>query len=449
MRSRVVIALALAAAAAAAGPGAAPAAAQVWGPDGEGARRQTTMPLRIDGVLTIGFRGHGPTCDATGMCGVSGTISIVPGGSRRLTLLEFEGGRRPQATVESEGRDAGRTRVTRAGADGTAHTCSDAWNVYLPLVGRFGGDGYAPFGLRALEGDSGGLIAGRCTAALGRDVVAALPSAVLHVRAVRQGSAELDLSGERVFTAGGLTGTVRSTMRIELGTATTRRVRRERQPEVPARRRLRVLVQQWAVERLDGSAQLAAQAAGDPFPCAVVDACGLAAAVRAAPALREGAVWLTGVAPARRSTRRQLEAALGLRRGRVPRRVHRGGYGAWSGRGTVSASATYADGTVCRSESPLVGGDVRIGVSGGRLRATWVAAPGALRSRCPGPAGTQESGHVLLRGSLPLAALRDPRPTLRLARGGTFRSPGFAGTTTGSLALQLRRVSLRHLIVRE
>ena len=404
-------------------------------------RSVTSAPARVTGDVVVDFRSHAATCAAVGLCGISGTIVHETAPARgSLAVVRYE--RRTEVAVFTGDTGSLTARVERREPDGRAHVCTDARAGSLALATRVNGS-RARLGLRR-RGDFGGLeVDTRCTGPLSRDIAAYLPERMVPLATLRLGGTAVDLAGEGSFTAGGLTGTVRSTVRLALGRG--RPERSDQQDTGPrGKRRRRMVTATYDVVGVSGGLRIEAEPAGDPFPCSLLDTCGLTTRLVATPELRgRGSAFVLAEAPARRP-RRDLHAALGLTRRGNPRGIKVQGFATVPLAGAVSAGADRAGEASCRSAAPLEFALLELTARAGPLRARLTRL-GPLRTRCPGPSVEDVStstGLATGRATGSGAAL-----TLALTRGGRFASDGYRGTTSSDLELRLRRTDVSEELV--
>jgi hypothetical protein len=421
------------------------------------------VDLRVSGQLLVRFHGDPAAGCATFLrCDVGGgTVRWRPQSRLGLELV-FPRARDEEAiSFVSTGSPGARTAavVRRSAADGT-HVCRDSRDDVLAMLPLIEADRRGlRLGLGARRGgsgaSSGGPMGTNCGGPLPADVLRRLPARTVSLRALRRGPTRVDLSGESRFAAGGLAGTVRSTIAVRVGKSDVERRPRGLQPGPRSRRRrdrppLRSIAVEYRIERLTGSMPVAATARSRN--CARVDACGLGGtlAVTPGPARGEGYVVAYGRVP-----RAALSRAVGLAPGPIPHKVSAYGYVAWtSGRGTVTA-ALDRDGTAaCRDTAPLSSGLLELRLRDRRVTARIGAgAPflGAdlLRTRCPGPLLADLKPRTeLAAGHLPLRALARRRVTLRLDRGASAAARGYRLRSRPDLTLVLEREKVEHSTLR-
>jgi hypothetical protein len=140
---------------------------------------------------------------------------------------------------------------------------------------------------------------------------------------------------------------------------------------------------------------------------------------------------------------RDLERALGLAPGPVPRGVQRFGDFDWTDEGTVTSDLSRGGAPACHDSAPLVDDEiVDLGFSHGSVALAY-SGLGALRTRCPGPEASDAGD--LARGTIPLRELAARRATLHLTRGGGgFSANGYRGSTRAALDVTVRRTGIHH-----
>jgi hypothetical protein len=221
----------------------------------------------IDGAITVAFRGDG----------VEGIIIHRPvaRGSAFASVFSTRRGRLRDLSLFSNGAEGGTTvaQVTRTAPDGTRRRCTDA------RAERFGALSTGPSRTLVLDLPSEGSLRTRC----GGPTAADLGTAGLRLAAstVAPGSRTVDLSAEGTFSAGGLSGTVRSTVALRLEDLRRRSVPRSRPRP---RRGGRPTAVRLAVERVEGSVAVDLAVPGAGADCEALDLCGLTGSQAVEPA---------------------------------------------------------------------------------------------------------------------------------------------------------------------
>jgi hypothetical protein len=411
-----------------------------------------TIPVRPEGSVQVDFTQR--VAGACASCGAAGTLSWEPVGDAQLEIEVSRHGRLEGLLVffGGLGETGSRTtsHVTRTRPDGSTGICSDArsWDL---LVLDFSAHSPANLEARLARGDAGdaGIFRTRCGGPVETDLLGALPSARLD-SATLSGHATVDLSGTRSFAAPGLSGTVRSSLRLHLGT-----LRREAPasrfaaPRPLAAQALRTVTATYSVRRVSGTVATSFGTAADPSICEPLDACGAAGSVRLEPLASSGTATFVAYGAARRTSARALRAALGLVPGRRPRGVTALGSVAWErDSGRTLESFTFGSGGSCSDSIPLAGGVVTFWIGPRRAFASYGRGSDfgldPFRTRCPGPSlADVAQAHPLAAGAVPRAAFRRPEVVIRLDRGQRFESEPYRGETRAALTLVLRRLRVR------
>jgi hypothetical protein len=415
--------------------------------------------VSVSGQVIVTFHGdRAAGCEATFRCDVqAGTIRWTPQSRGQLSL--FRGpGRRLAGYLSLVGGGAATVDtlavVQRSAADGT-HVCVDARAssyVSTPIVAtvvpvvRLRG---LRFGLQERQGAFGPLnetnLGTKCGGPLPADTLHRLPMRAVSLRALRTGPTTIDLSGSAPFGAGGLAGTVESTVVVRIRKARVRRVHLRREPTRPRpsnRPPFRNLAVEYRLARMSGSVPV--EVAATPGTCTALDACGLAGrlTVTPGPARGEAYVFAYGRLPPI-----ALRRALGLAAGPRPRKVTVYGYLAWArARGTVTAALDRTGTPACRDTTPLTSGAIELRVRGRRVTARFaggaevLGAPEVLRTRCPGPLiADLGRGTRLAVGHIPLRALGRRRVTLHLDQGASAVASGYRLRSRPDLTVVLER----------
>ena len=401
--------------------------------------------VAFTGAVRVEFRGdEAAGCAAAGVCGIAGTVTWSPGERGHLGVSTIRTGRRnvTQSFLFAGGGPFGEggsvSQVTRTLPDGSRRLCTDAGSAF------FAGDrpGIA-VGLEA-----GAILSGRCAGPRARDIAAALPVRRLTAAALRRSATRVDLGADAPFTAGGLTGTVRSTVALDIDRVRPVRLGAGPRRSRPARRRERTLRVSYAIERVTGSVRADVAAVDDPRRCDPLDACGLSGSLARGYDGDDGTATLYAAGRASRTSRGELRAAVGLAPG-DPGRIRTVGFGTWRTPGAaVVAELSRDDGTPpCRDRVPVEAAEVELRTVGGRLEASLAggvgisSGPGTLRTRCPG-GDAFDASRSLAKGSVPLRALRGRTVTIPLSRGDSTLSPPLRVTTRPDVTIVMRRTSV-------
>ena len=406
---------------------------------------QLDAEVTFSGAVRVEFRGdEAAGCAAAGVCGIAGTVTWSPGDRGQLGVSTIRTRRRTttRSFLFSGGGPFGEggsvSQVTRTLPDGSRRLCTDA----APATFAADRPGIA-VGL-----DPAGILAGRCAGPRAQDIAAAFPVRRLPVAALRRSGTRLDLGADAPFTAGGFTGTVRSTVSLEIDRARPPRLPGGTRRSRPARRRERALTLTYAVERVTGAVRTDLAAVEDSRRCEPLDACGLSGSLVRGFDGGDGTATVHASGRASRTSRGDLRAAVGLAPG-DPGRVRTFGFGTWrTPDAAVVAELSRADGTgPCRDRVPVETAEVELRAVGGRLQASLFGGAGGpgglapLRTRCPGGDATA-GGRSLATGSVPLSALRAREVTIRLTRGRSTLSAPFRVTSRPDVTIVLRRTSV-------
>jgi hypothetical protein len=400
-------------------------------------RRQAQAQVTVTGDVRAEFRSDPATCAAVGRCGLTGTVVWRPG--RGGVLFAFAYGPEvdePLQALLSLGADP----LDDTGPETVAEvrrTTPDGSRLCVDRVrdtGIFGWTGPAG-GVEATLGperDGTDILATTCAGPVAADALAALGRRRVARVQVLGGRTTIDLAGEGPLTTPGLTGSVRSTVRLVVGAM--RRGRRATQ----VRDRRRSIEARYTVERVAGRVDVDLAGAAEGVRCATLDACGAAGTATLVPDGASGVVSL--VASGRRALGRgPLLAALGRRPGGVGRGVETGGFGELAKRSTATTSVRLpGSDRPCTDTVPVGDGGLLLEPRGTQVRVSYF--PGTtLRSRCPGPALPVEDARGVASATVPLRAFARERVTLRLTRGRAFATEGFSLRTRPDLTVVLRR----------
>jgi hypothetical protein len=409
--------------------------------------RQTSVPVTLDGGLSVDFHSDAATCAVAGRCGLSGTVSWRP--ARKAQLYVIEGKRSASAFLFGppgfEGEPSAlitAADVQRSGAAGNG-ICADG-NADAGSL-QFTGDRTAlAVGLGGREA-ADELLTTRCAGPRLADVRSALPARRIPVAALRRGQMTVDLRGEGPFAAGGFGGTVRSDLVLHLGRSKVER--NTSNGPGPRGVRERSLEVRYRVASVTGG--LTADVAGlaDPAACGPLDACGLRGTETLAPRLRSGTASLYAYAPATRPPG-ALRAAVGLAPGGRGSGVQVFGNAQIDDRGEAIASIGRAGEAPCTDRVPLESTILNLAVRGTSVDVgvfPYAGQSTALRTRCPGP----PLATVIAKATVPLRAFGRPRVTLRLRRGVTLQTDGYTARTRPDLTVVLERTGTRVRIERE
>jgi hypothetical protein len=407
--------------------------------------------VTITGSLTLSWSSDPARgCAAAGLCGVTGSLEMLPGGT-----MSSSGGPLP---MEPQDQSAAAREVTRAADRSVRSTCADLVPVDFTLSIR-----HTTQGLRAVI-PRGGVMAppssGRCAGPTASD----LERLTLPVH--RLGAHSYDLSGTASFSAGPFDVAADSSLQtlvtygnslsvgglpgatVGTGSSTGSFFGSGPVPVQPQRTRPALQETadvQYRIKDVRGALVTAFSGLSAPL-CAPLGACGesgrlsesIAAAgtlsfsaARIVPRPVSAAVALGDL----RSRRMRLNEYLGLR----------------PARGAVSETLAQADGTSCSDTASGAQFDLQVAVrrrSDQLQLASLGPAFGAdpLRTRCPGPAAADVLGggwEILGAAPLALSEIGRPHLTLSLASAGTFSGLSWAGSRGGTIVLTLTRVRER------
>jgi hypothetical protein len=415
--------------------------------------RVMTVPVTVEGSVEASFHADAQS-GCVNPCGLSGSITWSP--PRTALLYAYE---------ERHGRNrtlGGSLLFTGSPLDPspktTAHVerqgsgaCSDVSSrLFSSLDFSVGERSHLNARLTGGGPTTPSVFETRCGGPLDRDLAAALPVRPIDVATLMRGRTTVDLSGERPFASSGLAGTVSSSVRLRLGApfpvlAAPSRRRRAAAPE----RRLRTLTAGYRIERVAGSVTTNFDGGSERSLCAPLDACGVSGVVRVAPQVSSGTATFIALAGSRRTTHRQLRAALGLAPGRRVHGLSIFSEAGWArDAGDVAETRTGSDGQTCRDSVPLESG--RLTFSFGRRRVFVSYGRGdsfeeiPFRTRCPGPSLVDVAqDHPLATGQVPLRAFRHRRVVIELRRDRRFESEPYTGQTHAALTVVLRRMKVR------
>ncbi|HEX2086003.1 MAG TPA: hypothetical protein VHF89_10000 [Solirubrobacteraceae bacterium] len=428
--------LAVAAGSAVALAGAAPAAAQLLAFADEGGRllRVTDVPVRAAGSVVVDW----------GSDAARGTVTMRLPARGELSLIEsLVGGRRAYTGYLSFGRalpfarTSGAARVRRGSA-----LCADAL-AGLPFAELENDRGRMELGLRAL-GEYGGLFGTRCAGPVFEDVERLLPVSRVPIRQLRRGRMRIRLAADAGFSAHGMTGTVRSTLSLTLGSPRTTDLTRTRRPARRGRRGTLLVISGFRIVSVSGEVTGDLLGSADPVECAPLDSCGMAGTLRLAPRLREGDAYLTAVSP-EGASRRALRAAVGLAPGGARPGIFTFGAGSWEGDGTVETTVGRPDEPPCTDAATLHGGGLTFDVDGTSVRVAYDPGHEAPpRTRCPGPLlpATYDAAGPVAAATVPLSDFARRRVELRLTRPATVQDDGWGFRTAPSLTVVLERTGV-------
>jgi hypothetical protein len=422
--------------------------------------RSSVIPVKVRGSAQVEFEGS-PATGCGRPCGVSGRITWDPAGEAELAVAEHQTrkGRLMEGSLFFFGGPGATgptttAHVSRRTADGATGVCSDARSGDLVFL-NFSAGSPSHLVTRLVTGtpDDSDLFRTRCGGPLERDLLAALPSATLERAQLLKGGTTVRLSATRPFAANGFTGTVISSIELQLGKSGFASPIPD--PVIPRGRSansVRTVTAVYEIEQLSGSVATAFSGSDEQSLCEPLDVCGASGTVRLEPRVSAGRATLVASGPARRTSGRELRAALGLRRGRRVAGISALGSADWTrDAGSANESFTDRDGSVCSDSVPLGAGYVTLTAGRRRVFASYGRAPGAgldpFRTRCPGPAiGDAAQSRALATGNVPRSAFRKRRVVITLDRGRPFESEPYSGETHSGVTIVLRRVRVRETV---
>lgn len=391
----------------------------VGGPPGATIVAQSRSVVSLTGEMVVEYEGDPATCAPAGRCGTSGTIVWRPERPAELYLSDVADRRRrsvlasyfPNGPFDIGSEVVVQARRQRA-SGGTAR-CTDATRstegLDATVAGRELVFGVHPQGTGPLES--------RCAGPLWADLRYVLPRPRLDLAAFRRRGGVADLRADQTFSAGGLRGTVRSSLVARM---TRPRRQREDGGSVTREEGAAFRTTGWRVERVTGSVRLDVRGPEAASRCEPLDACGLTATMTITPRAGEGDVTTF-------ATDRPVDG------------VRFGGAGGWRDPGTVLTTLTRPDAPEpCSDQAPLHSALLMLDESRGRVRASYDPFPG-VRTRCGGPTfGPSQAGTA--RGTAARRdVLRSRRVTLRLTRGSFRIVSGFRVATHPDLTIELVR----------
>ena len=408
------------------------------------AARDVTLRVRFQGALSVTWEGAADRgCAAAGTCGVSGSAT------RRLSQFDIE--------VDSSGSSSFglpqpiAVRVLHQGSGGETAGCVDL--LSSPFGALFDNPAEISEGQLFLAPGSMQLSSGRCAGPRPLDLVRALPSRILSVRAFTRRERVVDMSGSFPFVAGAFRGQILSSAKARvvrvrtpsdasLGLVDEGRVLRA----VPRpKRRHAVLRLLYRAGPISGG--LVTSFRGRPQPaCMRLGACGTHGSSNLEVTARGGTVRLFTWRRQARGPGSKAALLRALRSGTSPVEVQ----GRLARLATRVNEAVTEVGDSCTDA--LFAGPPDFVVRRQRkaprlsvfLRSFDIAGEAdMLRARCPGPSQLDVlPAGVLARGTI---ALRDMGqrvvPVVMAPTVPAFSRGGYSGERTGGVPLTLRLVA--------
>jgi hypothetical protein len=441
----------LAACAAAAIAPAAAVAQPVFAAPGGPLTKQTSIPVRIAGLLSVQF--HGDTaagCARWGLCGYSGTVSWQPQSTAAIQIERTLGGH-PHTAVDLiptltggpqlAGGVTSATVTLAAGSSssGSASRCLDATGAGqgASLLVRHERVTFS------LARESPTLLVTRCAGPRDADVVPHLPTPTLSLAALKRGRATISLTASHPLKAHGFVGSITSTIVLHLGRPGRTRTENDSAPRGATKRGREIDVAYRA--SLNGSVVEEIRGVSDPLECGPVGSCGLTGTITLTPHVTASASLLVDAKAT--TPRRELLAAAGLGPGSAGGVT---GFGVmdWGGGGSVMSD--LSQGTErCRDMTRLGPGGLLIATS----RRRWAVStfPGGVigfpdtNTRCPGPSLTAAT---IVGNTAPLSSLDKRTTRIALTRGSTVTDDGYRVRIVPYLTLTLTRVRVRTKAIR-
>ncbi len=391
--------------------------------------------LNPTGSLTFSWRGD-PTlgCAAAGVCGVSGTLEVIP----ESQAGGVESPRQSDIMIDDTDAVA---RVSDPGSAAAApRTCVDLVPVSITLhVVRSGSAGRHAVIDFAEQSPSSGRCAGPTASKLG--------AISLPARRLPGPREAYDMSGQARMHAGPYLVTVASTLRARRPASTpgggVGSVIRGPPPSPRPRKRLvEQVTLNYRMQLISGA--LTTDFAGLPRPaCLPLDACGTLGSLGDAISTADGSLQLE----AERVVRHPISGAAALRDLRAGRLkipfVAAGGQ--ISGR--LSATAAWSGGPTCRDEMRQqlnLNGKAKGTRLDLALQASNQGAVDILRTHCPGPSTDDVlgPGGSIAAGTLAVRTLGRHHLHLVLPGDGRFVGSGYEGARRGGVSIDLRLLRL-------
>jgi hypothetical protein len=409
----------------------------VLGVPGATVLSETEVSFGASGGLSVTFRGdRADGCAAHGLCAYRGTVSwtAAPGGE--FLLVRYRVGARTEELATDSSGDLSSSaepltsaEVDRALPGGGVARCGDSTATAAPL-GIMAVRRQTAVRVQLLSASTD-LLATRCAGPTDVALASISPAVTLPITAIARGR-RIDLRLHRGFTAGGLTGTLHSTVALRLGRPHTQSgLGGGSVPPGTASIQERTVSEPLMLTGAAGTITAHVSGDADPLVCSLLDACGLTGSIVLTPRPAPAVGSLTVIGSAKQPMAAYL-AALGLGPG------HTDGLSAsgeldWSDHGQARAH-DQQDGRRCSGEIPLQGGGLELEVIAGRLHAAYFSSSD-LRGECP---GAMVGGDALAVGSAPMSALRRPSFALRLHAAGPITDDGYRGRLSGAVTLRLR-----------
>lgn len=410
----------------------------------------TSIPIRITGLLSVQFHGDSSAgCARWGLCGYSGTVSWQPPPVASLQIVRTLR-RRPQLVIlllpglANGPQVAGgvtSASVTLAGGPSSAPAsrCLDATGA---------GQG-ASFGVRrgrvtfSLAREAPALLVTRCAGPRDADVLPHLPTPTVPAATLEHGRTTISLAVSQALKAHGFAGSITSTIVLHLGRPGRTRTENDSPPPGTTAPGREIHVAYRA--SLNGSVVEEIRGVADPLECGPVGSCGLTGTITLTPHVTASASLFVNAKAT--TPRRELLAAAGLGPG-SPGGVTGSGLVNWSGGGSVMSDLSQGP-ERCRDTARLGPGGLLIGTSRGRWAVSTfpggVVGSPASGTRCPGPSLT--TGNIVAN-TAPLSSLDRRTTRIALTTGSTVIDDGYRVRIVPYLTLTLTRVRVRTKAIR-
>jgi hypothetical protein len=412
--------------------------------------KQTSIPVRITGLLSVKF--HGDTaagCGRWGLCGYSGTLSWEPPPSAEIQIERTLGGH-PQLAIDlvptltagpqlAGGVTSASVTLARGSSSGSADRCLDAAGA---------GQG-ASLGVRhgrvtfSLARESPALLVTRCAGPRDADVLPHLPTPILPEATVQRGRVTISLAASHPLKAHGFVGSITSTIVLHLGRPGRTRTENDSAPRSATKPGREIDVTYRAT--LNGRVVEEIRGVADPLECGPLGSCGLTGTTTLTPHVTASAHLIVD---AKASTpHRELLAAAGLGPGSAGGLA---GFGVlrWRGGGNVTSDLSQGP-ERCRDMTRLGAGGLLIATNGRRWAVSTfpggvIGFPGT-NTRCPGPSLTTET---IVGNAAALSSLDRRTTRIALTRGSTVADDGYRVRIVPHLMLTLTRVRVRTKAIR-
>jgi hypothetical protein len=412
---------------------------------------ETSIPVRITGLLSVHFHGDSSAgCARRGLCGYSGTVSWQPAPVASLRIVRTLG-RHPHLAILlfpalangpqfADGVTSASVTLAAVPSSAQASRCLDATGA---------GQG-ASFGVRrgrvtfSLAREAPALLVTRCAGPRDADVLPHLPTPTIPAATLERGRTAISLAASQTLKAHGFAGAITSTIVLHLGRPGRTQTENDSPPRGATTQPGRQIDVAYRAS-LNGSVVEEIRGVADPLECGPVGSCGLAGTITLTPHVTASASLFVNAKAT--TPQRELLAAAGLGPG-SPGGVTGSGFVNWSGGGSVMSDLSQGP-ERCRDTTRLGPGGLLIGTSRGQ----WVVStfPGgmigspATGTRCPGPSLTTGT---IVANTAPLSSLDRRTTRIALTRGSTVTDDGYRVRIVPYLTLTLTRVRVRTKAIR-